>query len=84
MKDSSTIMTLYLVGLGLGDEKDITVKGLDIVKKCKSVYLESYTSVLGISREKLVSIQSVVRTQAEYCKIIIEARSNFDLNITLV
>jgi diphthine synthase len=48
-------MTLYLVGLGLGDERDITVKGLEIVKKCKSVYLESYTSILGISRDKLVS-----------------------------
>lgn len=36
----------YVVGLGLGDVKDITVKGLEIVKKCERVYLESYTSVL--------------------------------------
>ena len=39
-------MPFHLVGLGLGDEKDITVKGLEIVKKCKTVYLEAYTSIL--------------------------------------
>lgn len=36
----------YVVGLGLGDVKDITVKGLEIVKKCDRVYLEAYTSIL--------------------------------------
>ena len=35
---------LYVVGLGLGDEKDITVNGLEAVKKCERVYLEAYTS----------------------------------------
>eukprot|EP01090_Pellita_catalonica_P022183 TRINITY_DN8519_c0_g2_i1.p1 TRINITY_DN8519_c0_g2~~TRINITY_DN8519_c0_g2_i1.p1 ORF type:complete len:274 (-),score=46.87 TRINITY_DN8519_c0_g2_i1:19-840(-) len=48
-------MVLYLVGLGLGDEKDITVRGLEIVKKCAVVYLEHYTSVLGVSAEKLAT-----------------------------
>jgi len=37
---------LYFIGLGLGDVKDITVKGLEIVRKCERVYLEAYTSVL--------------------------------------
>lgn len=36
----------YFVSIGLGDEKDITVRGLEIVKKCKRVYLESYTAIL--------------------------------------
>ncbi|KYR00458.1 diphthamide biosynthesis protein 5 [Tieghemostelium lacteum] len=40
-------MVLYIIGLGLGDEKDITVKGLEYVKKSKKVYLEFYTSLLG-------------------------------------
>lgn len=44
----------YLIGLGLGDPKDITVKGLEIVKKCSRVYLEAYTSILGCGQEKLV------------------------------
>jgi diphthine synthase len=39
-------MTLYMIGLGLADEKDITIKGLEAVKKCDVVYLENYTSKL--------------------------------------
>lgn len=45
---------LYLVGLGLGDAKDITVKGLEVVRRCSRVYLEAYTSVLGVGKEALV------------------------------
>ena len=41
---------LYVVGLGLGDEKDITVNGLEAVKKCERVYLEAYTSILACPR----------------------------------
>ena len=37
---------LYLIGLGLSYESDITVRGLEVVKKCKRVYLEAYTSIL--------------------------------------
>lgn len=37
---------LYLVGLGLSDVKDITVRGLEVVKGAKKVYLEAYTSIL--------------------------------------
>ncbi|KAI1280644.1 Diphthine methyl ester synthase [Halotydeus destructor] len=37
---------LYLIGLGLGDPQDITVKGLDIVRSVDKVYLEAYTSIL--------------------------------------
>ena len=28
---------LYIIGLGLGDVKDITVKGLELVRKCDKV-----------------------------------------------
>ncbi|NXF03213.1 DPH5 synthase, partial [Smithornis capensis] len=44
---------LYLVGLGLGDAKDITVKGLEAVRRCRRVYLEAYTSVLTVGKEAL-------------------------------
>lgn len=47
---------LYLVGLGLADETDITVKGLEIVRYAKRVYLEAYTSILLVSQEKLVEM----------------------------
>lgn len=45
---------LYLVGLGLSDETDITVKGLEIVRKAARVYLEAYTSILLVNQSILV------------------------------
>ena len=44
---------LYLIGIGLNDEKDISIKGLEIVRKADLVYLECYTSKLQCSIEKL-------------------------------
>jgi diphthine synthase len=46
-------MTLYLIGLGLNDENDITLKGLELVKKADKAYLEGYTSTLSCSKEDL-------------------------------
>ncbi|HLD79646.1 MAG TPA: diphthine synthase [Candidatus Nanoarchaeia archaeon] len=46
-------MTLYLLGIGLSTEKDITVKGLEIIKRCDKVYLENYTSLLQCSLSDL-------------------------------
>ena len=45
---------LYLVGLGLSDATDITVKGLEIVRSASRVYLEAYTSILCVGKEELV------------------------------
>ncbi|KAL0091018.1 diphthine synthase [Phycomyces blakesleeanus] len=44
---------LYIVGLGLSDETDITVKGLQAVKGSERIYLEAYTSILTVGKEKL-------------------------------
>ncbi len=44
---------LTMIGLGLSDEKDITVRGLEAVKKADRVFLEAYTSLLQCSREDL-------------------------------
>ncbi|KAI5964270.1 DPH5 [Candida pseudojiufengensis] len=43
---------LYLIGLGLSHESDITVRGLETVKKCSRVYLEAYTSILMTANQK--------------------------------
>eukprot|EP01132_Coremiostelium_polycephalum_P001191 gene1191-1504_t len=59
-------MVLYVIGLGLGDEKDVTVKGLEAIKKSSKVYLEAYTSLLGGST-------SVERMEAYYEKKLIIA-----------
>ena len=50
----STENMLYLIGLGLCDATDITVKGLEIVRQASRVYLEAYTSILTVGKEELV------------------------------
>ena len=47
-------MVFFLIGLGLGNERDITVKGLDVVRKCSRVYLEAYTAILAVDKDALV------------------------------
>ncbi|HEB47000.1 MAG TPA: diphthine synthase, partial [Candidatus Pacearchaeota archaeon] len=46
---------LYLIGLGL-NEKGISLDGLEAVKKCEKVYLESYTAEIPYSKEDLEKI----------------------------
>lgn len=46
-------MVLYMIGLGLATEKDITLKGLECVKNSSKIYLEMYTAILGVNTEKL-------------------------------
>lgn len=48
---------LVLVGLGLWDEKDISLKGLEEAKACDILYLEGYTSKLfGATKQELESL----------------------------
>jgi len=45
---------LSFVGLGLYDEKDVSVKGLETIKDADLVYAEFYTSrLMGVSAERL-------------------------------
>jgi diphthine synthase len=45
---------LTLVGLGLWGERDITLRGLDAVKKADFIYLEGYTGeLMGTAKEKM-------------------------------
>ncbi|KAL5193032.1 putative diphthine methyl ester synthase [Glycine soja] len=52
---------LYIIGLGLGDEQDITLKGLEAVKKCSKVYMEAYTSLLsfGLSTNGISNLEKL-------------------------
>lgn len=50
----------YLIGLGLGDATDITVKGLEIIRKCDKVLLEGYTSILTVGKDVLVNLLLLV------------------------
>lgn len=49
---------LYIIGLGLADEKDITVNGLEIVRRAERVYLEAYTAILLVEKDALVQPSS--------------------------
>jgi diphthine methyl ester synthase len=75
-------MTLYLIGIGLYDEKDITLRGLEAVKNCDTIYLEHYTSILSVDVKKLeelygkdviIAPRDLVEKQAEE-KLIIPAK----------
>ena len=46
---------LYLIGLGL-NEKGISLEGLEVIKKCRKVYLEDYTVNFPYKKEKLEKI----------------------------
>ena len=46
-------MALYLIGIGLNDEKDVSAKGLEAIRGCDEVYLENYTSLINCSIERL-------------------------------
>lgn len=52
---------LYIIGLGLGDEKDITLRGLECVRKCEKVYMEAYTSLLsfGLASDGISSLEKL-------------------------
>lgn len=52
-------MTLFVIGLGLFDEKDITLRALEAVKSSERVYLEAYTSILMVEdyQERLVRVK---------------------------
>lgn len=56
---------LFVIGLGLADEKDITVRGLEAVKSCQKVFLEAYTSVLLCETQKLEDFYGVPVTIAD-------------------
>ncbi|KAF2173627.1 hypothetical protein M409DRAFT_61958 [Zasmidium cellare ATCC 36951] len=44
---------LYVIGLGLADERDVSTKGLEIIRRAERVYLESYTAVLLVDQQQL-------------------------------
>ena len=44
---------LYLIGLGLSDEWDITLRGIQAIKASARVYLEAYTSILMVEKDRL-------------------------------
>lgn len=65
---------LFIIGLGLADEYDITLKGFNAIKSCSRIYLEAYTSILMVDKSKLVWKANLSNTigsfvwQASHCR----------------
>jgi diphthine synthase len=83
-------MVLYLIGLGLYDEQDITLRGLKAVQQCERVYLEAYTSILLCDKAKLealygkdvvVADREMVESQAD---VILENADTVDVAFLVV
>ena len=72
---------LIFIGLGLGNEKGITLKGLEAASQCEKLFMESYTSTLeegSVKRlESMIDNQIVILNRAgvENESIIVEAAS---------
>ncbi|WP_457742077.1 diphthine synthase [Thermococcus sp.] len=61
-------MALYFIGLGLYDERDITLKGLETVRRCDKIFAEFYTSLLaGTTMERIEKLigKSIVKLNRE-------------------
>jgi len=50
------MLMLYLIGLGIWDEKDLSLKGVEACRKAKEVYAETYTAKWGGSLKNLEKI----------------------------
>jgi len=81
-----------LIGLGLGDEDDITVKGLKALQGSSKVYLEAYTSILpGLGRERLTElykVKEIIEADRELvesgCEEMIEQAASTDVSFLVV
>jgi diphthine synthase len=58
-------MVFFIIGLGLGDVEDISVKAMKAIKTCKEVYLEYYTSVMSTSNKDLQEFLGVPLIEAD-------------------
>jgi len=75
----------YLVGLGLFDEKDISLKGIEVLKKVDKIYAEFFTSRLFGSSfeaiENIIGSKIIVldRTQVEEESIFLKEAEYMDV-----
>ncbi len=67
-------MVFYIIGLGLGDPEDISLKAVRVIKNCKEVYLEYYTSVMSSSNADLQKLLGVklIEADRDFCEIEID------------
>lgn len=76
--------TLYLAGMGLCNEKDIPLRTIEILKRCKNILAENYTNLVGegaiLRLERIIGkeIKLLGREEVEGEKEILEAAKKDD------
>ena len=76
---------LYLIGLGLYDEKDISLKGIEALKKVDTIYAEFYTaslfggSIKTLEKQLNVKINLLKREEVEEENIPVNEAENRDV-----
>ncbi len=69
---------LYLVGLGLCDEKDISIRGIEVLKNTEKIFIDHYTHIISDETiqnlEKLINkkILRLERAELEDERVILE------------
>ena len=82
-------MALYLVGIGLSDEKDVSVRGLEVIRGCSEVYLEGYTSLMSCSVSDLEGfygkkIAVVGRSFVEQSDVLVSSAAGKDVALLVI
>jgi diphthine synthase len=84
-------MVLYIIGLGLYGEKDISVRGLEILKSCDHIYMEYYTSILNIDLnalskfyEKEIILADREMIENDFDDVIMEKAKNKNIALLVV
>jgi diphthine synthase len=67
-------MALYMIGLGLGNFQDITLRGLAAARNSDFIFLESYTSIYGSSKKDLEEFFEKEITEAD--RNLVESHAN--------
>ena len=49
-------MALYLISIGLYDEKDLSLKAIEAARECDALYVEFYTAILNTNVTKLSEV----------------------------
>jgi diphthine synthase len=62
-------MVFYIVGLGLGSPEDITIRGLNAIKASQEIYLEHYTSIMGVNTQELGKFlgRELIEADRDFC-----------------
>lgn len=78
---------LYLVGLGLYDHKDISERGLDVIRNCEKVYIELYTNPWKGNVEELKKVcgkevsELVRKDMEEDSKVLVKEAKSKDIAV---